>query len=215
MHYRIIDLPFQRRKNWVAIFWQESTDYEELIRVCTKYDNYWISPLHQPDSDCSKPHYHVVVGNNKSSFCPYSDRSKYNDIVNLTGATWSTQLNKGIAYPVDNLNRQLAYLVHLNHPERQQFPGGLSEIQTNNREKLDGIVKAESGFSCYEWDEEHKPVSFMDSLGIMSKEGFLTPSEACKLVTWYANHMDVFEGREEPVTSTQTHKGLVFTEVFE
>ena len=195
VRYSITSLPSHTRKYWVSIFWQESTDYDELLTVCQGYKDYWISPLHQPDNECSKPHYHVVVGEERP-FCPYKKRSKYSGIVNVAGATWSKELDRGIAYPVDNLPRLLAYLVHLNNPEKEQFEGGLRNVVTNNRGKLDEIVIADDGFNCYEWDEQHEPSSFMGSLAMIASEGFLTVSQTVKLVSWYANHMDVFEGRE-------------------
>lgn len=212
MRYLITELPYQLRKYWIVIFWEESTDYNELLTVCQTYAYYWISPIHEPDNECSKRHWHVIVGED-TRFCPYKKRSKYSAIVNVKGATWSKELDKGIAYPVDKLKRAIAYLVHLNNPEKQQFKGGLSEIVTNSPDILDSIVKAEPDFDCYAWDEEHQPKSFMGSLGMISQEGFLTPSETCKLVSWYANHMDVFEGRETDYSAPGSGKWLDFVEV--
>lgn len=212
MRYSITSLPEQSRKYWMLIFWEESTDYDELLTVCQTYAYYWISPLHKPDNDCNKPHYHVVVGED-TRFCPYKKRSKYSAIVNVKGATWSKELDRGIAYPVDKLKRSLAYMVHLNNPEKQQFKGGLSEIVTNDRAVLDGIVKAEPDFNCWEWDEQHQPISFMGALSIIASEGFLTASETVKLVSWYANHMDVFEGRTEDYRSSHSGSWYHFEDV--
>lgn len=210
--YSITQLQNTTRKYWEVIFWQESTDYDELLTVCELYTYYWVSPLHAPGNDCRKPHWHVIVGED-SPWCPYRKRSKYGAITMVKGATWSRGLDRGIAYPVDRLNRAIAYLVHLNNPEKQQFDQGLYAITTNSRDKLDGIVKDEPGFDCATWDDEHKPYSFMHSLGIISSEGFLTPSETVKLVSWYANHGEVFEGRTEDYSSLRTQKYPYFVEV--
>lgn len=214
MRYSITSLPEQTRKYWQAIFWEESTDYNELLTVCQSYPYYWISPVHEPDNECAKRHWHVIVGAG-NPFCPYRKRSVYSAIVNVKGATWSKELGKGIAYPVDRLKAAIAYLVHLNNPEKEQFENGVNEITTNRFDILDEIVVREPSFDCMAWDEQHKPSSFMGSLGIIASEGFLTPSEAVKLVQWYANHLDIFEEPDRASQVAHTSKPWEFVEVFE
>lgn len=185
---------------WSTVFWRKTTDYGQLMEVCqTVYDEYFVSPCHSADETMGEPHYHVIVGN-AAKFSMLSERSKYNALLKLPGCRHMDG-SMGYAKPVRRFYGALAYLVHLNNPEKQQFSGGLSEIVTNRPDMLDRVAKREPGFDCYAWDREHMPSSILDVCGKIASEGFLTADNIVYLLGWYRNRMELFESRQNGLES--------------
>lgn len=85
-----------------------------------------ISPLHQPDDEVSKPHYHVIYhhGNPVTLSCA---RDYVPDGVPANGYLEPARAPR-------NLQR---YLIHLDDPEKEQFKAGVGSIQVLNGFPLD------------------------------------------------------------------------------
>jgi len=85
-----------------------------------------ISPLHQPDDEVSKPHYHVIyhAGNPVTLDCA---RSYIPEGVPANGYIEPARAPR-------NLQR---YLIHLDDPEKEQFHGGVKCIDVLNGFPLD------------------------------------------------------------------------------
>jgi hypothetical protein len=86
-----------------------------------------ISPIHQPDDECKKPHYHVVFYSGNGPITLQAAKSKIpaevpaNDYVEITASSSGYQ----------------RYLIHLDDPEKEQFPEGINAITLINGFPLD------------------------------------------------------------------------------
>lgn len=85
-----------------------------------------ISPLHQPDEEHDKPHYHVIF----HSDGPINLSNAYEKIPNEVPAN-------GYVEPAGSSSGSMRYLIHLDDPEKEQFPGGANAIQLLNGFPLD------------------------------------------------------------------------------
>lgn len=79
--------------------------------------DYLISPLHQPDDECKKPHYHVLYchGNSTTFKCAKKIVPE------------SLPAN-GVLLPVHHPRNMMRYFLHLDNPEKQQFPNGRNDL---------------------------------------------------------------------------------------
>lgn len=123
----------QKFKIRVGLIYQE--DLEALSKTIQDVADYYdsitqtiytgmmilISPLHSPDDDIKKPHYHVYF-ENKSEL-----PAKSYDKLILQFKT--SQDYKGKAtIQVKNGKRAMRYLKHLDNPEKEQFPIGNDDL---------------------------------------------------------------------------------------
>lgn len=86
-----------------------------------------ISPQHQPDDECAKPHWHVIY---------YSGHGP------VTLAAAKATVPEGIAAngyiePARSPQGSMRYLIHLDDPEKQQWPDGINAITVLNGFPLD------------------------------------------------------------------------------
>ena len=94
------------------LVYPESAPADWLDRLKSSHGAYAVSPLHEPDGDCSKPHYHVVY--------------KHGGPITLDGA--KRVIPAGIAAngyiePTHSPRGYQRYLVHLDDPDKQQWDG--------------------------------------------------------------------------------------------
>jgi len=101
------------------------TDWWEKLRA--SHGAFARSPLHEPDGDCSKPHYHVIY---KHSNTVVLDAAKRVIPAGIAANGW--------VEPVPHPRGYQRYLVHLDDPEKQQWEGDPRElIETCNAFPLD------------------------------------------------------------------------------
>lgn len=85
-----------------------------------------ISPLHEPDKDESKPHYHVLY------------KHPGPGTLNAMRAAIPADVPaNGYVEPVSNGRGYMRYLIHLDDPEKQQFSDGKNAITCMNAFPLD------------------------------------------------------------------------------
>ena len=110
--------------------WKNKLD-NELIRTA-------ISPLHQPEKDGKeeerkKPHYHIILDFCKSTKTRKQIHTICKDLLN------GTECEK-VQSPIGIYE----YLIHKNHPEREQFKMGFDEIIHLNGFNLEDFTKLEN-----------------------------------------------------------------------
>lgn len=124
----------ERSRNWVVIVYPESApnDWREIL------DNMhiqWIeSPLHDkdvnPDGTVKKSHWHVVLA--------FGSKKSHKQVKEITD-----KLNSPIPQKVHNMKGQVRYLVHLDNPEKYQYP--VEQVIAHGGIDVDKYFKATSG----------------------------------------------------------------------
>lgn len=117
---------FTRGRNFSGVFYPESCppDFEKVIESfgckCA------LSPLHTPDDDDKKPHYHLV-------FC-FSGNKTLEQVREMM-----YKLGSGMVQPVNDICSMIRYLVHKDNPEKQQLDK--SEIKCYHNIQIDKYFK--------------------------------------------------------------------------
>lgn len=129
-----------------------------------------VSPLHSADDENAKPHYHIIY--------------KHPAPVRISGA--QSCIPAGIAAndhiePAYNPRNLQRYLIHLDNPDKEQFEGGINEIQVVNgfplnlKRELSADEKAEIRRNCFEFitdngiDEYSKFLDGLMMLGLVDE----------------------------------------------
>lgn len=125
-----------KARYFTFLAYPENISEEELIETLRKsHGSFAISPVHEPDEEHSKPHWHVIYMHGNST--------------TLNGA--KAAIPDGIAAngyiePVTSPTNMQRYLIHLDDQGKQQFPDGINSIKTVNGFPLDltrDMTKAE------------------------------------------------------------------------
>lgn len=108
------------------LVYQESApaDWKEQLKA--SHEAFAISPLHEPDDEAKKPHWHVIHYHG----APVTAESALRAIPAGVPANGRIEL----IHAPRNYQR---YLIHLDDPEKQQFPQGAKAIETLNNFPLD------------------------------------------------------------------------------
>lgn len=90
---------------------------EELTEITSMYRNLsiLISPLHEPDEEAKKPHYHVLFESTTALVV-----ETYDKILERYKGTKTLKVFSSRKYK--------RYLLHIDNPEKQQFKGGASDL---------------------------------------------------------------------------------------
>lgn len=117
----------EKCRYFVFLVYEESAPEDWKEQLKRSHGAFAISPLHEPDEECKKPHYHVVY--------------MHGNTITLDGA--KRAMPKGIAAngyvePCTHPRNYQRYLLHLDDPEKQQWQGNPRElIETMNGFPLD------------------------------------------------------------------------------
>lgn len=97
-----------RQRNFAGVFYPESCppDFKKVIesfgvKCC-------LSPLHQPDDNDKKPHYHIVF--------MFSGNKNIEQVRLLM-----FKLGSSLVQPINDISAMIRYLVHKDNPEKEQF----------------------------------------------------------------------------------------------
>lgn len=128
-YWRFLIYPDSAPENWRKIL------NETLVDIA-------ISPLHQPDEEVLKPHYHGVV--------------KFDSLKSFK------QVKKIITDPLNTVfplignsgRKSYEYLIHVNHPEREQFKDAEGNYRWDLIEHMNGATK-ETFCKEEEKEDEH------------------------------------------------------------
>lgn len=107
----------EKYRYFVFIVYEESAPKDWRERLKKSHGCYAISPLHQPDDECSKPHYHVIY--------------MHSNTVSLNGAKRAIPEDvpaNGYVEPCPHPRNYQRYLVHMDDPEKQQWDGNPREL---------------------------------------------------------------------------------------
>lgn len=115
-----------RARHWTFIVYPESAPDDWVGILKRSHGMYAISPLHQPDEEHDKPHYHVIYYHGNTT-TPSGAKKAIPQEVPANGYIEA-------ARTVSGLQR---YLIHLDDPEKEQFPGGENDITLLNGFPLD------------------------------------------------------------------------------
>lgn len=115
-----------KAKYWTFLVYPESAPDDWVGILRRSHGSYAISPLHQPDGEQSKPHYHVIYMHGNTT-TPGGVRNAVPVEVPANGYI-------EVAANPSNLQR---YLIHLDDPEKEQFPDGINAITLINGFPLD------------------------------------------------------------------------------
>lgn len=112
---------------YVFLVYPDSAPSDWWEQLKRSHGSYARSPLHAPDEEVAKPHYHVIY--------------RHSNSVGLSGAKRAIPSGipaNGYIEPCPHPRNYQRYLVHLDDPEKQQWDGNPKElIETCNSFPLD------------------------------------------------------------------------------
>lgn len=115
-----------RCRNFSGVFYPEScpSDFHKVIedfgvKCC-------LSPLHEPDEEQKKPHYHIIF--------MFSGNKNIEQVRLLM-----YKLGSAMVQPVNDISAMVRYLIHKDNPEKQQFDK--SEIICYHNVQIDKYFK--------------------------------------------------------------------------
>ena len=114
------------QRYWTFLVYPESAPDDWVGILRRSHGCYAISPLHQPDDEVKKPHYHVIY--------------MHGNTTTLGGAKSAIPDSvpaNGFIEPAHNPSNLQRYLIHLDDPEKEQFPDGVNAITLLNGFPLD------------------------------------------------------------------------------
>ena len=105
----------KRSQHWSIVFYPESAPSDYLDRLQKSIVPWALSPLHQPDADISKPHFHIVF--------KYSSLKSLEQVQSDFG--WLRPKSDGstdiYVMRVESIKGMIRYLIHADQPNKQQF----------------------------------------------------------------------------------------------
>lgn len=116
-----------KKRYWNFLVYEDSAPEGWMDILKRTHCMFAISPQHQPDEECMKPHWHVMF---------YSGHGP----ITLAAAKAAIPENvpaNGYIEPAYSAQGSQRYLIHLDDPEKQQFPDGLNSITVLNGFPLD------------------------------------------------------------------------------
>lgn len=182
-----------KARYFTFLVWPESAPPDWRDRLKRSHGAYAISPLHEPDEEQSKPHYHVVY--------------RHPNTVSLNGAKAAIPSDvpgNGYIEPVRQPGNMQRYLIHLDDPEKQQFPEGINAIDILGGFPLDlsrELSKAEKNEIRNELlalIRDNGVIEYSTFIFALMKDG--NPDK----LDYACNHTILFEG----VIRSQRHKGV-------
>lgn len=141
-------------------------DWEEQLRK--SLGAFAISPLHTPDEDEQKPHYHVMFYSGNGPITSEAAKRKIPEEVPANGYVEMTNFPR-------NYQR---YLLHIDHPGKQQWQGNPSElIRTYNGFPLDltkdftQSERAQQRADIFEFIRDYNLYEYADLLDALMDSG--------------------------------------------
>lgn len=140
----------KKHRYFQFIVYQDSApdDWREILRK--SLGKYAISPVHSADEEISKPHWHVIYKHGNPCSLDFAKSV-------IPGGIAAN----GYVEPCLHPGNAQRYLVHLDQPEKEQFKGGVNEIDLLNGFPLDlsrDLTKSEVREirrKVYDWIKEH------------------------------------------------------------
>ena len=114
------------QRYWTFLVYPESAPDDWVGILRRSHGCYAISPLHQPDGEVKKPHYHVIY--------------MHGNTTTLGGARAAIPDSvpaNGFIEPAHNPSNLQRYLIHLDDQDKEQFPDGANAITLLNGFPLD------------------------------------------------------------------------------
>ena len=107
----------EKYRYFVFIVYEESAAEDWRERLKKSHGCFAISPLHQPDEECKKPHYHVVYMHGNTTTLEGAKRAIPKDVA-----------ANNYVEPCPHPRNYQRYLVHMDDPEKQQWEGNPREL---------------------------------------------------------------------------------------
>lgn len=102
----------KKSRNWSGVFYPESAPEDWIERIQSLHLRAFVSPLHQADDEVLKPHYHVLW--------MFDGPTTEAHVRGLMESVVSSKVVQ-YCYSLKGLAR---YLLHLDDPDKEQFPDG-------------------------------------------------------------------------------------------
>ena len=115
-----------KKRYWVFEVYPESAPDNWMQKLRDTRCCFAVSPLHEPDGEDKKPHHHCIY------YTP--GPVTYENVMEVIPA--EVPANGHVEWAKSPQGSQ-RYLIHLDDPEKQQFPGGVKEITVINGFPLD------------------------------------------------------------------------------
>lgn len=172
----------EKTRYFTFLVYPESASSDWLKVLEKSLGAFAISPLHEPDDEVTKPHYHVI-------YC-------HGNTVSLEGARKAIPTSvpvNGYIEPVAHPRQLQRYLIHLDQPDKEQFEHGQDEITTMNCFPLDltrEFTKGEMADmkrQCFEICDNYNLVEYCDLLDYLRSANF-------DLFDYASNHTVMFNG---------------------
>ena len=117
----------KKARYFAFLVYAENITFEELVeRLKATHGQFAISPLHSPDKESKKPHWHVI-------YC-HGNTITLKGALNVLPADIVTNGHIEMVFSPRGYER---YLIHLDDPEKEQFEDGEDAITLINDYKLD------------------------------------------------------------------------------
>lgn len=97
-----------RGRNFAGVFYPESCPFDYLERIEKFGCKCALSPLHTPDAEEKKPHYHILF--------QFSGNKSIEQV-----RFFMNSLGSSMVQVVNDFGAMVRYLVHRDNPEKQQF----------------------------------------------------------------------------------------------
>lgn len=157
----------ERSRNWVIIVYPESAP-KDWRGILDNMHLQWIeSPLHDkdtnPDGTIKKAHWHVILA--------FGSKKSYKQVKEIADT-----LHAPIPQKVHNMKGQVRYLVHLDNPEKHQYP--VDEVKAHGGIDTDKYFKATSSQryemirEMIEFVNDNNVVEMKDLIDYASKNRF-------------------------------------------
>lgn len=122
-----------RSSTWCFIEYPESAPEDWLTLLKMQIIPFAVSPLHVPDDEIKKPHWHVMLA--------FNSNKTYDQVYEI-----SRLVNGSFPIIPHNPSCMFKYFVHLDNPEKEQFQNGINEICCYNgfdKDKYNGYSQAQ------------------------------------------------------------------------
>lgn len=170
-----------KHRYFCFLVYPESSPENWLDLLKRSHGSYAVSPLHEPDGECNKKHYHVVY--------------RHGAVVTLDAAKAAIPSEvpaNGHIEPCTSPRNYQRYLIHLDDPEKQQFEDGAKAITCLNAFPLDlsrdysaAELKAFRS-RVFEWVRDYDVLEYADLLDQLMDSGELD------LLDYASNHTILF-----------------------
>ncbi len=163
-----------RTRNWTTILYPGDLLEDFLDRLDSLHVEYALSPLHEPDGEHDKPHYHLALF--------FDGPKSFKQVFDLLYEIFEGPFGWIAPKAINAAKAMLRYFIHLDQPEKQQFVRGWQEIYCGNGLDISNyLVPTSSEKQQYIYDMQ----SFVDKNNILYVSDLFDYARQHRYDTWF------------------------------